>query len=1210
MQDDKNTDKDSEYDEFVKDAEDFLNKVSEYEDKSKFADECNELMESYENLTAEEQKEFEDENSELLVELLNINDQIYGNKMMLLSVGENSKECGDLIVSSDHVISDGEISYSGRVITFNSGAANKNYTISMKEGTTSTSADKVVVNTNDTVNITINNINITSLSDSPFKIKGGSQVNLYLEKENTLQSSSRSYAGLQIQDSSSVTIDKTSNGESHVLNATGGNNASGIGTGENPATIDSINITGGTVNATGGENGAGIGTGTDGKVGAISITGGKVTAKGENAGIGSGNGYWSTGKVSEISITGGTTIAEGKYALRSYTGKINIGTTANVIGISESSDNFKEEDLEGTISRCLANFNYNYPHDISKIELRDADGNVLSPGVVYNNTNNSIIKSITMTVNDGESYTLFEDDVQKKFQTETGDPQSVLNIAPGLNKYYASPEISIDDITVEGKVGQEISSVDAVIKIKNGVFSISDIHVDDDVTSFIPNMPAGLTAKVKSLTDGNKTLTLTVTGTPTAASNSEVQANFTIGSKTYAVNNNPNAKFNIKENVNLWNAKFLNNQVFDCYRSPSFPIEGRKINISHLTNAKDKNGSNISWSANDYVEFKDTGKTVAELPDADRIAGIISRNSYGITKEQAKNSAVVSEILYAQDGTKKKELASIGVIWAFDKKGFLYTAFNGAWESTGGVGTFVTSEGKNNGSSVSYVPSLSRPCEPDDLTNNNLFNKDGNQPVNDKKTFDYVDRVVDDSVNPVQNADVEVTYDGNTYHATTDSDGYFEVDNIEKGTGSEVSVKVEKDGHQVTYESSSIENENQYVYNTSDSNGVIKSYGIKYDKDELNFANNSAKKDIIINNTGNEEIKITGINSDEYILLDADGNIIDEEHPFEISEGSSQSIYIKPKDTLSEGNYDGILLILTDQNLSLQVKVKYTKESTQLVIPSKPQKPSGSSQSSSSSSGSSETKKPIAVINTSKEYGIISDENVENNINRLNQSDVVSKLYNISNSHFEGKVAIIKSADEVYMNIKCEKSDAETVKINTESLGNSGSKYLYKYDKVSGRLIQITYDSSTENSDMTEVNMKPGDNIVITSVKKDSLTNNMWNNKAGKWLYVKDMNVVSGWFKDTDSTWYHMNNDGVMQKGWYKDTDTKWYYLESSGAMKTGWYKDTDGKWYHLNNSGAMDKGWLKDSDGKWYYLNDDGSMAKDTIIGGYKVGADRAWIN
>lgn len=116
---------------------------------------------------------------------------------------------------------------------------------------------------------------------------------------------------------------------------------------------------------------------------------------------------------------------------------------------------------------------------------------------------------------------------------------------------------------------------------------------------------------------------------------------------------------------------------------------------------------------------------------------------------------------------------------------------------------------------------------------------------------------------------------------------------------------------------------------------------------------------------------------------------------------------------------------------------------------------------------------------------------------------------------------------------------------------------------------------------------------------------------SGKW-YMLDRNtgnMVTGWTKDIDGKWYHLNDSGAMSTGWIKDTSGKWYHLSSSGEMNTGWLKDTNGKWYYLSESGAMITGWHKDNDGKWYYLNSDGSMAVNTTIDGYKIGNDGSWI-
>ncbi|MCA1322442.1 Ig-like domain-containing protein [Bacillus tianshenii] len=115
-----------------------------------------------------------------------------------------------------------------------------------------------------------------------------------------------------------------------------------------------------------------------------------------------------------------------------------------------------------------------------------------------------------------------------------------------------------------------------------------------------------------------------------------------------------------------------------------------------------------------------------------------------------------------------------------------------------------------------------------------------------------------------------------------------------------------------------------------------------------------------------------------------------------------------------------------------------------------------------------------------------------------------------------------------------------------------------------------------------------------------------WTLVNHKWYYLNNSGQMQiGWLKD-GVKWYYLESSGAMKTGWLKDGG-KWYYLESSGAMKTGWLKD-GGKWYYLDNSGMMKTGWIQ-SGGKWYYLYSSGVMAYSTTIGGYRLGADGAWI-
>jgi lactocepin len=171
-------------------------------------------------------------------------------------------------------------------------------------------------------------------------------------------------------------------------------------------------------------------------------------------------------------------------------------------------------------------------------------------------------------------------------------------------------------------------------------------------------------------------------------------------------------------------------------------------------------------------------------------------------------------------------------------------------------------------------------------------------------------------------------------------------------------------------------------------------------------------------------------------------------------------------------------------------------------------------------------------------------------------------------------------------------------------------------------------------------------NIII---KRADEIKNGWEKRDGKWYHYKDNKPTVGWLLDKNNNWYYLQKNHAMATGWIK-VDNKWYFFDQkSGVMKTGWVKwnnkwyymdlkngnmktswvKADGKWYFLDEEGYMKTGWVKDggkwyfldpvkgvmktgwvqSGGKWYYLKTDGSMAVNTVINGYKIGKDGAWI-
>ena len=106
------------------------------------------------------------------------------------------------------------------------------------------------------------------------------------------------------------------------------------------------------------------------------------------------------------------------------------------------------------------------------------------------------------------------------------------------------------------------------------------------------------------------------------------------------------------------------------------------------------------------------------------------------------------------------------------------------------------------------------------------------------------------------------------------------------------------------------------------------------------------------------------------------------------------------------------------------------------------------------------------------------------------------------------------------------------------------------------------------------------------------------------------------WQRDNKG-WWIKNSDGSYPRNEWKLVNNSWYFFDSQGYMFTGWL-NISGSWYYLNtdegsNNGKMVTGWRAVS-GKWYYLStatdgSGGKMLLNTIIDGYRLGADGAWV-
>ena len=159
-----------------------------------------------------------------------------------------------------------------------------------------------------TVTIKDVNIDVSGKGRSAMFVQGKGDTTLKLEGNNTLKSG-QYCAGLEKDDDVSTgKLTITAEDTSSSLNAYGGNNAAGIG-GGNQRSTSNLEIANGKIHAVGGVLGAGIGGGSNGN-GEVSISGGEVTAQGGDSAAGIGGGPAST-KKSTIRILDGVVDAVG-----------------------------------------------------------------------------------------------------------------------------------------------------------------------------------------------------------------------------------------------------------------------------------------------------------------------------------------------------------------------------------------------------------------------------------------------------------------------------------------------------------------------------------------------------------------------------------------------------------------------------------------------------------------------------------------------------------------------------------------------------------------------------------------------------------------------------------------------------------------------------------------------------------------------------------
>lgn len=212
--------------------------------------------------------------------------------------------------------------------------------------------------------------------------------------------------------------------------------------------------------------------------------------------------------------------------------------------------------------------------------------------------------------------------------------------------------------------------------------------------------------------------------------------------------------------------------------------------------------------------------------------------------------------------------------------------------------------------------------------------------------------------------------------------------------------------------------------------------------------------------------------------------------------------------------------------------------------------------------------------------------------------------YNVNVAESVNKISIAAKPD-----CDSDEYDDYTVRIDGSKVDEDDKfKKTVSLDKGNNE-IKITVEDDDDNKRTYTLNITRGNtnnNSTNNNETAAIIKANQWVLVNGQWQYNDTLGkpVKNMWEND-----YYLNYDGNMATGW-QYINENWYYLGYDGAMKKGW-QFVNGSWYYLDKQGKMLTGWFRDINGKYYYLyTSSGAMAHNTIINGYKVGSDGAWIS
>lgn len=215
-------------------------------------------------------------------------------------------------------------------------------------------------------------------------------------------------------------------------------------------------------------------------------------------------------------------------------------------------------------------------------------------------------------------------------------------------------------------------------------------------------------------------------------------------------------------------------------------------------------------------------------------------------------------------------------------------------------------------------------------------------------------------------------------------------------------------------------------------------------------------------------------------------------------------------------------------------------------------------------------------------------------------------------------VSVDEDVEEVTVTAEPKKT-SHTVKINGSTVDSSDDyKKTVELNKGKNKItIKLSDDDDNERTytfNITRGNETTTNNNTVNTNNTDNTSSST--NSINSYLNSSTSNsntqisaAPNKWIQDALG-WKRTDANGdTLRDTWYlEESNGKYYYLKFNGYMTTDW-RFINGEWYYFNEQGEMQTGWIQSKSGEWYYLNPTGEMAKNTVIDGYKLGPNGAWI-